>query len=40
MAEEAAGLLRAEAEGTAARWSVTVTAVASEGVRVETLHHG
>lgn len=39
-AEEAAGLLRAEAEGTAARWSVTVTAVASEGVRVETLHHG
>lgn len=39
-AEEAAGLLRAEAASTSARWEVTVTAVAAEGVRVETLHHG
>ena len=39
-ADEAARLLQAEAESTAARWRVTVSAVASEGVRVETLHHG
>lgn len=39
-AEEAAGLLRAEGERSAARWAVTVSAVASEGVRVEALHHG
>ncbi len=39
-AEEAAELLRAEGARTAARWDVTVSAAAAEGVKVEPLHHG
>lgn len=38
-AEDVAALLRDAAGVTAARWTVTVSAVAGEGARVESLHH-